>query len=40
MEFLDERNLDLVFQSKENRKIKVKGRWTTLNLSLSVTLIL
>ena len=29
--FLSSNNLNWVFQSKGNRKIKVKGRWTTLN---------
>ena len=30
--FLSSKNLNWVFQSKGNRKIKIKGRWTTLDL--------
>ena len=36
--FLDEKRLDWVFQSKGSRKIKIKGRWTTLEeIDLSYT---
>ncbi len=30
VEYLDEKKLDWVFQSKGNRKIKIRGRWITL----------
>ena len=32
MKYLESKKLDWIFQSKSNRKIKIRGRWTTLNL--------
>ena len=29
VKYLDEKKLDWVFQSKGNRKLKIRGRWTT-----------
>ncbi|MHB1469997.1 MAG: transposase [Thermoplasmataceae archaeon] len=38
VKYLDEKKLDWVFQSKGNRKIKIRGRWTTLEeIDLSYT---